>query len=584
MNISKGARPLARGFAALAAAALLTSVFAGPAAADPTPESTESTAPTSSEAPSSSPAPDSTAPVSATHENKPAAAQPQDDPVPQPDIEVSYGFKESYPTNADVHFTIKIHNPRSVPVEGLRVFQFFDKPDDLVVPFLDGWGPLSSQAGLTVPPGETFTQEVVGQLQDISQDHANLRGYIADKDSRGVATIAESIKLDRTTAHPVGVVYGDANGNGKLDAGEELSGITLTLRYSKLTYHATSGKDGRFDFGEVPAAKYYLGGEVIDGWLFPFETVEVGPATNLLVRGAPPLNGTLKATMAFTQDSYRAGDLAHVTVTLTNSGPIPLTGIVAECDRFGAAEELQGTGPGWGDLAGGGVRIEPGQTRTIDVTEQVPAAAFDRGLVTVACDFGYREVDIDNHALAGAQAPVPGSKATVVGDVGVYGDRGGIMQGIAGVEVVLVSDQHCPVAGEQTTDANGHFEFHDVVPGPEYRLYFLMPKGWKVKYENPTSIYVRGPADHPAEVRVDAEEGDAPAPAVPVNPADCTAGAPTSTTGAAGAGGGTGGGQSGGSGLASTGVDALGLGALALIALALGGGLLVGARRRRHAA
>ena len=198
--------------------------------------------------------------------------------------------------------------------------------------------------------------------------------------------------------------------------------------------------------------------------------------------------------------------------------------------------------------------------------------------MTADCDFGYREVEIGSNPTAHAQAAVPGVKATLVGDVAVYDDRGEVKQGIAGAKVVLVSDRHCPVVGEQTTDEKGHFEFHDVVPGPEYRLYLLPPKGWKVKYENPTAIDVWGSSE--ARVGIDLEQGDAPLPTVPVNPADCTAGAPTSTIGAAG---GTGGGQSGASGLASTGVDALGLGALALLALALGGGLLFGARRRRAA-
>jgi hypothetical protein len=227
------------------------------------------------------------------------------------------------------------------------------------------------------------------------------------------------------------------------------------------------------------------------------------------------------------------------------------------------------------------VTIAPGETRVFDVSEAVPQAAFNRGIVVASCDFGYPEVDIDNHAQARAQASVPGAKAVVEGNIGVFDDQGQVKQGLAGVKVVLVSDRHCPVAGERTTDAKGHFEFRDVAPGPDYRLVLLPATGWKIKYENPVRIDVWGPPENHRVWRIDAEEGEAPLPVVPVNPADCTAGAPTSTTGAAG---GTGGGQSSGSGLASTGVEALGLGALALTALALGGGLVFGARRRRRSA
>jgi hypothetical protein len=175
---------------------------------------------------------------------------------------------------------------------------------------------------------------------------------------------------------------------------------------------------------------------------------------------------------------------------------------------------------------------------------------------------------------------VPGAKAIVEGDIGVFDNQGQVTQAVAGVKVVLVSGRHCPVTGELTTDAKGHFEFKDVAAGPDYRLFFLPPKGWKIQYENPMPIDVQGPPENHRVWRIDAEAGDAPLPAVPVNPADCgKPGTPASTPAA-----GSGGGQSGGSGLASTGVDALGIGALALVALALGGGLVIGARRRRPSA
>ncbi len=224
--------------------------------------------------------------------------------------------------------------------------------------------------------------------------------------------------------------------------------------------------------------------------------------------------------------------------------------------------------------------IGAGETRTFDVTDTVPAAAFNRGYVVAACDFGYPEVDIENHAEASDQAAVPGGVGALVGDVEVYTDQGQVKHGVAGVKVLLTAEQACPVIAEQTTDEKGHFEFHKLVPGLAYNLYFLPPRGWKIKYDNPTSVDVYAPEDNPARLGIQAEEGDAPLPKVPTNPANCTAGA--STTPSTAAAGGTGGGQSGSSGLASTGVDAIGLGALALLALALGGGLVAGARRRRR--
>ncbi len=551
---------------------MLTSVFAGPAAADPTPESSApatSEAPSTSEAPASSEAP-APAPGSTRPESKPAAAQPQ---AERAQVAVSVAFdKPSYRTDEDIHFTVKLTNTGTTTAAGLTMYQMVIDSTDVQVLY-GGWGPLENKPGVTLEPGQSFEVAVSAQVRDLDATTATVRGILFDGSGNSAGPQFQfSVPVTTAQGHATGTVYGDKNGNGVLDAGEQLAGIKVTLRYvhGTSTYSATTGADGKFAL-DLPAAEYYVGGDVVDGWLFPWRTVRIGSDTDLLFRGTPPLNGALKATMAFTQDTYKVGDLAHVTVTLANSGPIPLTGIVAECNRAGSGYVLSGRGPGWGDLAADGVRIEPGQTRTFDVSETVPQAAFNRGYVVAACDFGYPEVDIENHAEAADRAAVPGAKGTVVGDV----KKG--EQGVAGVKVVLVSDQHCPVTGEQTTDEKGHFEFHDVVAGPEYRLYLLPPAGWKVKYENPTNIDVWGSSE--SRVGIDVEEGDAPLPVVPANPADCTAGAPTSTTGPAG-----GGGQSGASGLASTGVDALGLGALALLALALGGGLVFGARRRRRAA
>ncbi|HET6709872.1 prealbumin-like fold domain-containing protein [Amycolatopsis sp.] len=560
----------------MTAAAVLTSVFAGPAAAeDPTPTST---APATSAAPAEPPA--STPPVSPAPESKPPA-QPQAAPAERARVEVSIaGLKDEYASNEDVHFRFKLTNTGNVTATGVWVSQHISQPTDLDVPYDPGWGDLAYGRGIKLEPGQSYERELTGHIRDIGKDTVHIRGVVFDSSNFGVGEFDAKANVTTAPGEASGVVYGDKNGNGARDNGEELAGAKFTLRYvhGDVTYTATSDSAGNLTF-KVPAADYYLGGDVVDGWLFPFRVVHIGEDTKLDLRGAPPLNGALKASMKFTQDSYKVGDLAHLTVTLSNSGKIPLIGIVAGCNRIGDPHILSGRTPGWGDLAAGGVTIAPGETRTFDVSEAVPQAAFNRGIVVASCGFGYAEVDIENHADARAQAWVPGAKAIVEGTLGVFDDQGEVKQALDGVKVVLVSDQHCPVTGERTTDAKGHFKFEDVAPGPRYRLYFLLPKGWKTKYENPLEIDVFGPPENHRPWRIAAEEGDAPLPAVPVNPADCTAGAPTTTTGP---GGGTGGGQGGASGLASTGVDARGLGALALIALALGGGLVFGARRRRR--
>ncbi|WIY03793.1 SdrD B-like domain-containing protein [Amycolatopsis mongoliensis] len=516
-------------------------------------------------------------------EQKPRAA------AERAEVDVSADFdKPSYGTGDDVTFKFKLTNVGQTRAAGLTIYQMISNPDDLNVPY-DGWGPLKAAPGLSLEPGETFELPVSGRVRSLDKPTAVVRGVLFDETGASASqTFTFTVPITQEIVHAKGSVYGDANGNGVPDGGEQLGGAKLTLRYTHGSgeYTATSDAQGKFGV-DIPAGDYYLGGDVVDGWLFPFRTVHIGPdSDDLLVRGAPPLNGALKASMKFTQDSYRVGDLLHLTVTLSNSGSIPLTGIVAECNRVGDSYILNGTGPGWGDLVySRGVTIAAGETRTFDVTDTVPAAAFNRGFVFASCDFGYPEVDVDNHAQADAQAAVPGAKVTVDGNVGVFDDHGQLQRGVAGVKVVLVSDLHCPITGETTTDDKGYFAFKDVAPGPAYQLYFQLPDGWKLKYDdsNPMPIWVFGAPTKPQPQVVLAEEGTSPAaPAVPAQPADCApAGTPTSSNAA-----GTGGGEStgGGTGLASTGVDALGLGVLALVALGLGGGLVIGSRRRRNAA
>ncbi|WP_233629558.1 SdrD B-like domain-containing protein [Amycolatopsis sp. WAC 04197] len=563
--------------ATFAAAAALTGVFAAPAGADPAPSSPPSSAPATSEAPASSSAPPSS---SAAESVPPAAPKPQ---AERTKLEASVVFeKQEYRTDENVRFTLKIKNISEIPAVDVKVSQSITDPADLSV---SSWGDLGwGKEGVDIAPGATVEVAATGHIQGIDKDKAVVRGNLFDVTGFGVGGFYGDVTVAKVTGHATGFVFGDKNGNGRADDGEQLSGITLILEYSgAVKYEATSNDAGKIDFGEVPVARYRLGGAELKGWHFPFEFVQIGTEPKeLLIRGAPPLNGALKASMAFTQDSYKPGELAHVSVTLTNSGSIPLTGIVAACDRYGADYALKGR-DSWGDLGyfGAGVTIAPGETRRIDVSEKVPDAALNRGVVTVSCDFGYREVDVDGHALAHDQAAVPGGLATVVGDVVQIAGQGE-PKGVSGIKVVLVSDGKCPVIGERTTDADGRFEFRKVAPGPEYKLYFLTPQGWRIRGENPMQIQVVGPEDKPFPHRILAETGEASAPTVPTQPVDCGKSetpAPTTTP----AGQGSGGGQ-GGSGLASTGADVIWLGALALAALGLGAVLVFGSRRRRQPA
>ncbi|WP_410656613.1 hypothetical protein [Amycolatopsis sp. lyj-112] len=503
--------------------------------------------------------------------------------------------KPSIRTDEKVQFTFKVKNISSERLPGLRANYSLQEPAALSIVSKGqedgyGWGPLGRDPGVTLEPGASTEVKVTAQVKDIQKDTASLHGFVSVDMGNGVGLsvgeFSSSIRVIAVASRVTGVAFGDKNGNGVVDQGEQLAGVTHTLRYinGPAEYTATSAADGRIDFGSIPAAEYtYGGGDEIKGWLVPWKTVQIRPdGKELLFRSVPPLNGALTASIAFTRDSYKKGELARLVVTLTNSGPIPLTEIEARCNRVDVSFGLKG-GPGWGPLSrkAGGVTIAAGQTRTFNVSEPVPDDAFAHGYIGAGCDFGYSEVGFDNRPTANAKAAVPGARASVVGDVVHDPGQGKPRQGLAGVKVVLVSDEKCPVAGEQVTDAKGHFEIPNVAPGPDYRLYFLPPQGWRIKYDNPTSILFIAQGKVGAKVGIEVEPGDAPLPTVPTQVPNCGV-TPTPPAPAPGGQPGSGSGQSGNAALASTGADVLGLGAFTLVTLALGAGLLLASRRRRQ--
>jgi LPXTG-motif cell wall-anchored protein len=544
-----------------------------PAAADP--PDTPTTPPTETSAPieTSTPATDPPGNEPAPKADQPAAK------AAEVSFEVTAEFdKPSYRSGDLITVTVHIKNTGTDKVEGLRAGPRFSAPGALVHDS-NQWGDLVKQAGVTIEAGATHTVTLSGHQQTADAESVTLAGDLFNERGLGFQSFSFSAPIVKRVGTVAGIVFGDKNNNGVFDQGEGLPNVEVTLSDGRGSqFKATSDAGGHFDFGKIPTVTYFSGAIHNDGWVIPFDQVIVDESdrnSDLRLRGERPLPaGTLAATMKFTKSSYQPGDVAHVTVTLTNSGTLTLFGIVASCNRGGFDSSLDGTGPGWGDLAlfAKGVTITPGQTLTLDVSEKVRKAAQDVGQVSVGCDFGYREEDIDNHAKAGDQAAAPGGIATLVGDV-----LSAPSVGVPGVKVTLVNPKlDCPVVAETTTDAKGHFEFKNLAPGPDHVVYFIPPAGFKIKFDNPTPADVRVGSGGRMVIQV--EPGDGPLPTVPKCATPTTT--PTTTTTPAPAS------QPQGrssSGLASTGASVVGLSALGALALLAGAGALVHTRRRRKA-
>lgn len=509
--------------------------------------------------------PETTETTTETSVPESSAEVPREDVAPASveDFEVNATFdKASYATGEDMRITATVKNNGAATTVTADVWG--SEPDLVRVRDRGDLGreqPIAAGATVTV----TFTGAVGNP--DITTARLSLAVY----DETGTTKFFDfTVPVTPRFAHAAGTAFDDRDGDNRFDAGEELAGATLTWQnqlHDAATFTATTGVDGTFSLPELPTGPYTVTGTAPDGLLIGYRAITVGESgvDGLLFRAVRPLT-ELDVDLEFAEDTYGKDDTPTVNVTLTNKGDLPLTGILAYCNRGGGSQGMQGAGPGWGALAEGGVDIAPHSTLKLEVSEPMPAGAYDYGRVTVGCDFGYQGIEEGNPSDTDF-ADVPGMRGTITGFVG-HGETG-----LAGVRVVLVAEAHCPIVAEATTGADGRFTMAQVPVG-EYDMYLYPPKGWRVEYDNPThtGLFGAGPADHGIGV----VPGEAPAPELPEQPADCTPSTPTTTTTAPAPQG-----SPAPSGLASTGASIGTPVAIGVLALLAGVGALLVTRRRR---
>jgi uncharacterized surface anchored protein len=325
------------------------------------------------------------------------------------------------------------------------------------------------------------------------------------------ATPAEPVVTTTTTAPAVvtsttapetgkvaGVVWGDKNGNGSYEDGEGFAKVEVQLSgaNSNLSKSTKTDAGGHFVFGNVPFGDYHIRHlRTQEGWDYDLKTPVVtvdgsDKSENLRLKAIKGLAAILAADIKFAKDTYQPGETAHLTVTLTNNGSAPLTGIQGSCNRVGDENQIQ-SGPGWGPLdpMGPGDTIAAGQTKTYDVTSVVPANAANYGHLIAACDFG-PNVNME------APGPVAVDIARVPGKTGVtfgflYQDKNDNEQlddgeALAGVRIGLADIQTGKIVAKATTDSAGRWDAKDIPTGI-YDVHVFGP--WQfVREDNPAFV------------------------------------------------------------------------------------------------
>jgi hypothetical protein len=580
--------PLARLGVALSAAVLGLSVATAAAVADPTDETTppssettettpttettetsvpsEPTEPSESTEPS---APPSSSPSEEQPSTEPTGKEPEQKSGDEPsvrsirDMQMSVTFdKQSYNTGEKMSISVTLKN--AGPDEQTVRTDFFSlNPDAVSVEFPN---PFDTE---TLAPGASVTHTIKGAVGNPATTTGKLYAFVYPQGGGDTKVFEFAVPIKQTTGHVSGTVYTDRNDNGKFDAGEGQSGVTLTWNnrlYFSYSQTATTNAAGEFSL-TLPTGPYGVSGTGPDGLVIGYRPVDVGQSgiSDLLLRAVGPVTG-LSVDLAFTKDTYARDEAPVVRVTLTNDGDRPLNGIVAGCNRAGFDNELQGVDDGWGNLSylSDGVTLAPHSTTVLEVTEPMPAGAYDYGYVVVACDFGYPGADSLENPGDLDMAAVPGQRGDLNGKVADDNTP------VAGVRLVLVSpDDDCSVA-EATTDAEGKFAFTQVPVG-NYDLYVLPPAGWHVEYDNPTPTNVVG--SYTGSMYIELAPGDAAAPTLP---ADCPT-APAAPPAPAPQG------RPAPAGLAETGASIAVPGIIGLLAVLTGAGAVIATRRRKQA-
>jgi LPXTG-motif cell wall-anchored protein len=442
--------------------------------------------------------------------------------------------KDSYRSGDAIRAELTITNTTSARLDDIRGLPDISFNDQLLIDDWKQWGDLTySQQGISLAAGASHTVRLTGKSRRPGSAAVTLSGYVFVNGSQGVQ-YSKTVPVNRIYGGASGILYADRNGSGGYEPGEQLPSTEVSLQYNwENEYTVMADRDGRFVFENVPAVDYAIANTKSGDWTQLSAPVRVTPdgTDDLRVRAVRvDLSDVLEASISFAKTAYRVGELAHIKVMVTNHGDIPLTGIVANCNRAGNFNQINGTKEGWGDLVRDtGVTIGPGRTEVYNVTEAVPQGALIMGRVMVACDFGYIGADsFINDTFFGDEADVPGGAGDVQANVGYYPQGNtGPREPVAGVRAVLVDDRQCPIE-EKTTDDKGEVRFEDLRAGyNRYSVYFFPPAGWRIVAENPwTGLDVRH--ESTIDQVVEAAPGEGQLPVLPQPSPEC-AGQPPGT-------------------------------------------------------
>ncbi|MET9628538.1 hypothetical protein ABZX92_13840 [Lentzea sp. NPDC006480] len=498
-----------------------------------------------------------------------------------PDIAVTAAFnKATYESTELAQVTVKVEN-KGTAAGYARFVDENQKPFDHLRYDLRQWGDFINYGKQVVlQPGESRLVVITGDIlwySTIVIFKAKIDVYGDSDQSNNTVEIKTGVQ--RLTGNVEVLAYGDKDGNGKYDSGEEFGDLDLTLaaRFSGPSLEKRTDATGRARFDNVQIGTYYTYSQFRDGWVLgsidsPSGTISAGATTVIELKAVRPLSDKFTVTAKFGKAVYAAGEDYSLDLTLTNNTGAALDGVAAMCHDPGSVW----AGPGWGDVreGGPGIRLEDGETRVVRVTGPQPEGSADAGFLDVSCDLGPRPY-LMGYPTAVAWAHVPGKTAGAQGRLVYDAEHDGSFEGdgVAKTTVVLVDRFTKKVTARTISGTDGEFAFTDVPVG-EYEP--VVVGKWKARMYWGGYFRVSAGSAGNEQVVVLEPGPDVEDPGYPL-PEDQKPGANTPPASPGGAGG-TGAGTA--DTLAKTGASVLGLGLVGALLVAFGFGASAIGRRR----
>jgi hypothetical protein len=347
------------------------------------------------------------------------------------------------------------------------------------------WGDLGG-SGIELKPGAAVTVDVTAAPNDSGAGMTErLEAASAEPDHNpadNVTTVTSFVTVEQ--ADLTVTLYGDADDDGVVDAGETRSGVLIMLSggINPTDVAARTDAAGVARFPGIPGGEYLPFVNLPKGWYVDNQYIDVRAGTNTASIRAKVIDlSALSASVSLDRASYAPGDTIRERVTLTNSGATDIAGVVAHCGGWGVLENVL-VSAGWGELSseGSGVAVPAGETRTWEFTDVVPAKAWDFGFVTLRCDFSPQEGD--DGPVAEARAAVPGGVGGMSGTVVDIDDKV-----LAGVKILLMDPVSGVVAARAVSDGDGRVEFPSVAAG----LYEVRPVGpWRLNEQAVSTLHI----------------------------------------------------------------------------------------------